>query len=54
MVLDEPPSAAAREITDTGSLNQKAVLKHRHALVEELYAKDASPRVITATAKSTN
>jgi len=55
IVLDEPPSTAAREITDKGSLNQKAVLKHRHALVEELYAKDASPRVIEARAvKSTN
>ncbi len=52
IVLDEPPSAAAREITDKGSLNQKAVLKHRHALLEELYAKDPSPRVIEATTKS--
>ena len=54
IVLDEPPSAAAREITDKGSLNQKSVLKHRHALVDELYGKDLSPRVITATQKLTN
>jgi feruloyl-CoA synthase len=47
IVLDEPPSAAAREITDKGSLNQKAVLAHRHALVDELYESTPSPRVIT-------
>ena len=28
----------AREITDKGSINQKAVLKHRAALVDEMYA----------------
>jgi feruloyl-CoA synthase len=48
IVLDEPPSAAFREITDKGSLNQKAVLKHRHALVDELYEPTPSPRVIAA------
>jgi feruloyl-CoA synthase len=48
IVIDEPPSAAAREITDKGSLNQKAVLKHRQALVDELYATAPSPRVIEA------
>ena len=41
ILLDEPPSIDAREITDKGSLNQKAVLRNRAALVEELYA---SPR----------
>jgi len=46
-ILDEPPSAAAREITDKGSLNQKAVLKHREALVDELYDARPSSRVIT-------
>jgi feruloyl-CoA synthase len=48
IVLDEPPSAAFREITDKGSLNQKAVLKHRHALVDELYEPTPSARVIAA------
>jgi feruloyl-CoA synthase len=48
IVLDEPPSMDAREITDKGSLNQKAVLENRAALVEELYAPDVSPRVIAA------
>jgi feruloyl-CoA synthase len=55
MVLDEPPSAAAREITDKGSINQKAVLEHRRALVDELYAAAPPERVIVARAlKLTN
>jgi feruloyl-CoA synthase len=37
ILLEEPPSLDAREITDKGSLNQRAVLEHRAALVEELY-----------------
>ena len=37
-LLLEPPSIDAMEITDKGSLNQKAVLAHRAALVEALYA----------------
>ena len=36
--LTDPPSMEAREITDKGSINQKAVLKHRAALVDEMYA----------------
>jgi feruloyl-CoA synthase len=46
ILLDTPPSIDAHEITDKGSLNQGAVLRHRAALVEELYA--GSPRVIVA------
>jgi feruloyl-CoA synthase len=37
IVLDEPPSIDAQEITDKGTINQKAVLRHRAALVEQLY-----------------
>ncbi len=37
ILLEEPPSLDAREITDKGSLNQRAVLEHRAELVEELY-----------------
>ena len=48
VVLDEPPSPAAREITDKGSINQKAVLQHRRALVDELYQPVPTPRVIVA------
>jgi feruloyl-CoA synthase len=49
MLMDEPPSLDAREITDKGSINQKSVLQHRAALVDELYADQLSPRVITAS-----
>jgi feruloyl-CoA synthase len=38
MLLDVPPSIDVGEITDKGSINQRAVLKARAALVEELYA----------------
>ncbi len=38
MVLAEPPSIDRGEVTDKGSINQRAVLAHRAALVEQLYA----------------
>jgi feruloyl-CoA synthase len=38
LVLEEPPSLDAGEMTDKGSINQRAVLKRRAALVEELYS----------------
>jgi feruloyl-CoA synthase len=37
-VLAEPPSIDKGEVTDKGSINQRAVLAHRDALVEALYA----------------
>jgi len=46
MLLDTPPSLDAGEATDKGSLNQRMVLRHRAALVEELYAEAPSARVI--------
>jgi feruloyl-CoA synthase len=46
ILLDEPPSLDAGEMTDKGSINQRAVLERRAALVEELYA--GSPRVLVA------
>lgn len=45
MVLEEPPSLDAGEMTDKGSINQRAVLSRRAALVEELYR--GSDRVLT-------
>ena len=36
-LLAEPPSMEAGEMTDKGSINQRAVLKHRAAIVEALY-----------------
>jgi len=38
LVLAEAPSIDSGEITDKGSLNQRAVLTHRHVDVERLYA----------------
>jgi feruloyl-CoA synthase len=37
-------------MTDKGSINQRAVLAHRAALAEELYADPTSPNVIVARA----
>jgi feruloyl-CoA synthase len=44
--LAEPPSLDVGEVTDKGSINQRAVLAHRAALVEELYAEPPPPNVI--------
>jgi len=40
MIMTEPPSIDANEITDKGYMNQRAVLERRAALVERLYASD--------------
>ncbi len=47
-ILEEPPSAAAGEVTDKGSINQRAVLTHRARLVEELYLEAGSARIYRA------
>jgi feruloyl-CoA synthase len=49
IVLDVPASLDLGEITDKGSINQRAVLKHRAALVDELYADPPSSRTIIAS-----
>ncbi len=46
VLLAEPPSADALEVTDKGSINQRAVLDHRAALVEEIYLDPPSPRIL--------
>jgi feruloyl-CoA synthase len=38
LIMTEPPSIDANEITDKGYMNQRAVLERRAALVEALYA----------------
>jgi feruloyl-CoA synthase len=38
LVLGEPPSADAGEITDKGYINQRAVLQRRAEMVERLHA----------------
>ncbi len=41
-VLAEPPAIDLGEVTDKGSINQRAVLQHRDALVQALYEGAAS------------
>ena len=45
IVLDVPPSIDAHELTDKGSISQRAVLENRADVVDELYK--GSPRVIS-------
>jgi feruloyl-CoA synthase len=51
ILREEPPSLDAGEATDKGSINQRAVLTRRATLVEELYAKPVSSRVISIDAQ---
>jgi feruloyl-CoA synthase len=37
VLLSEPPSIDKGEVTDKGSINQRAVLKHRDALVQDFH-----------------
>jgi feruloyl-CoA synthase len=46
ILLDTPPSLDVGEATDKGSINQRMVLRHRAALVEELYGAP-SARIIS-------
>jgi feruloyl-CoA synthase len=46
ILLAELPSLDAGEMTDKGSINQRAVLTRRANLVEELYSPLPSPRVL--------
>jgi feruloyl-CoA synthase len=46
IIMEEPPSLDAGEITDKGSLNQRAVLDRRAAIVAELYAPQPSSRIL--------
>ena len=45
LIMTEPPSIDANEITDKGYMNQRAVLERRAAMVAALYAD--GPDVIT-------
>jgi feruloyl-CoA synthase len=52
LLLDTPPSLDLGEITDKGSINQRAVQKHREDLIEVVHAAEpGDPRVIVATNK---
>jgi feruloyl-CoA synthase len=46
ILLEQPASLDAGEITDKGSLNQRTVLRHRATAVEELYRNPPSANVI--------
>ena len=46
ILMAEPPSLDAGEVTDKGSINQRAVLTRRAALVEELYTGKPSANAI--------
>jgi feruloyl-CoA synthase len=46
VLLDTPLSIDRGEVTDKGSINQRAVLEHRAKLIEEIYAPALPPHVI--------
>jgi feruloyl-CoA synthase len=45
-LLEEPPSLDKGEITDKGSLNQRVILDHRDALVEQIYLESPPSQVL--------
>jgi feruloyl-CoA synthase len=49
LVMSEPLSIDANEITDKGYINQRAVLERRSDLVETLHAEPPGPEVIVVT-----
>lgn len=48
VVLDRPPSIDLNEVTDKGSINQRAVMAARAELVEDLYAEPSPLHVLVA------
>ncbi|HEY7459554.1 MAG TPA: feruloyl-CoA synthase [Xanthobacteraceae bacterium] len=52
ILLEELPSLDAGEMTDKGSINQRAVLSRRAAQVDELYAKHPSGKVFVIDRKN--
>jgi feruloyl-CoA synthase len=46
VLLDTPLSIDRSEVTDKGSINQRAVLEHRAALIDQIYADQPPPQVI--------
>ncbi|HEY8594680.1 MAG TPA: feruloyl-CoA synthase [Devosiaceae bacterium] len=51
ILLETPPSIDRSEVTDKGSINQRAVMAAREALVEDLYADPPPPHVLVARRK---
>jgi feruloyl-CoA synthase len=52
LLMAELPSMDKGEMTDKGSINQRAVLKNRAALVDALYTTPYSPAVISVAARA--
>ena len=48
LLIDTPLSIDRGEVTDKGSINQRAVLEHRSGLVEMLYSSELADDVITS------
>ena len=51
LLMEELPSLDAGEATDKGSLSQRMILKHRAALVDELYLASPTARTLVARRK---
>jgi feruloyl-CoA synthase len=47
VLLDTPLSIDRGEVTDKGSINQRAVLEHRAGLIDALYAPSPDPQIIS-------
>jgi feruloyl-CoA synthase len=52
ILLEVPPLIDAQEITDKGSLNQRAVLHHRSALVDQLYGAPGPGLLVDVSGRS--
>lgn len=52
LLLAEPPSIDGSEVTDKGSINQRAVMARRASLVEDLYAEPVPDHVFVASRKA--
>jgi feruloyl-CoA synthase len=52
VLLDEAPSIDGQELTEKGSVNQKAVLARRAALVDELYSAEGTATSIEVAKRS--
>jgi feruloyl-CoA synthase len=52
ILVETPLSIEAQELTDKGSTNQKAVLKNRAGLVEDLYSEPIPPNVLITSKKN--
>lgn len=47
VLFDTPLSIDRGEVTDKGSINQRAVIEHRNALIEQIYAPAPPAQIIT-------